>query len=92
MDFITFQWTGGVIEKFTTAQPPLNILTIVAGEDEPAAALAAELIARVPWNWKLVVAFDQETPFSNEWVSRMWPDKYVRVVSWQDDGAPYYFY
>ena len=91
MDFVTFQWTAGVIEKFTTAQPPLYIFAFVAG-DERTAALAARVIAHVPWNWKLVLAFDQESRFSNEWVSRMWPDKYVRVISWHDDGAPYNYY
>ena len=97
MDFVTFEWTTGVLEKFTTDQPParpplLCILAFVAGDW--AATLAERVIAcvLVGTHWKLVVAFNQETRFSNEWVSSMWPDKYVRVVSWQDDGAPYYYY
>ena len=89
--YITFQWTGGVLKNFKTDQPPLNMLAFVVGGDERAAPLAAKLMSRVPWNWKLVLAFDQETRFSNEWTSIRWPDKQVRVVSWQDDGAHYYY-
>ena len=103
MDFVTFDWTTGHLEKFTTARPPapparppapparpplLCVLAFVAGDW--AATLAETVIAYVPTNVKLVVAFNEETRLSNLWVSSMWPDKQVRLVSWQEDGEPYY--
>lgn len=68
------------------ARPTACVLAFVPGGDEYAAALANELIARVPPSCVLVLAFDQETRFGNEWVASQWP--HVRVLSWKDDGAP----
>ena len=67
--------------------PPLNILGFVSGDDYRAAKLATEMIAHAPKDCKVVVAFDQQKWFSDEWVSRTWPDKDVRVVSWKVYGT-----
>ena len=114
MNFITFQWTGGVLEKFTTAEPPDEppaeppaepppeppaeppaeppVSIVIFMEDERAGIDAFNVIENMQSNWKVVVAFDQEPPFNTVDASRMWRDKDVRVVSWEDDGAPYYYY
>ena len=48
----------GVLERSVTGRPPGYMLAFVAGRDDWAASFAREVIALVPANWKLVIAFD----------------------------------
>ena len=79
-----------VLARVMTGRESGNILVFVAGHDDRTAPLAeaVEVIASMPNDWKLVLAFDQETLFGNEWVPELGPN--VRVLSWKDDGAHYY--
>ena len=80
----------GVLARAMTGRESGNILVFVAGHDDRTAPLAeaVQAIASLPKDWQLVLAFDQETLFGNEWVPELGPN--VRVLSWKDDGAHYY--
>ena len=67
------------------APGPARVLAFVPGVAACAEVLATELIERVPTSVVLVLAFDQETCFGNDWVTSMWP--HVRVLSWKDEAG-----
>lgn len=72
-------------ENALPPQPARNILAFITGDKDRATELAAAVIAWAPANCTVVLAFEKETQFGNEWLASTWPNVYV--LYWEEAGA-----
>lgn len=82
--------TSRVSGIWLTSHSQASVLAFVTDAGPRAEEIAQGIIEMQPHNWKLVLAFSEETRFGNEWVASRFPN--VRIISWRQDRMLFYIY